>query len=194
MEHPAKEIAHVVYQVAAAGTPDIQKAAIEKFFASDAEFHHPVALVVPGPNSRDAILGIYQWYRIFSSRIELEVRNVTYNESTKEAFVDVVQVLHTRFSPFTPGRSRLVVRLSLKPDETDKRLLVIACQEDFYHPDDFMALEVAALVPLVRLALRASALICDINAKIFNKLGIWRPNDPFGESKKSAAEYGRKSN
>lgn len=65
MENPAKEITSVVQQLTAAESPDVQKAAFEKYMAPDVSFHHPVCAVESGPNSREELLGIYQ-YMVFS--------------------------------------------------------------------------------------------------------------------------------
>jgi hypothetical protein len=61
MQDPAREIAEVVTILTTAVSPGIQKAAVEKLFASDAGFSHPVCAVKRGLNSRDSVLGIYQW-------------------------------------------------------------------------------------------------------------------------------------
>lgn len=60
MQDPVREIPEVVTILTAAASPDIQKAAVEKYFTSDAGFSHPVCAVKRGPNSRDSVLGIYQ--------------------------------------------------------------------------------------------------------------------------------------
>ncbi len=105
-----------------------------RYFAPNAGFRHPLATVDPGPNSRDSILGIYQlvfarrrkvfarhlifdrWYRILSPQLPLEVDNVTYNETTQEIFLQIMQTLHIRWSPFLPVPSRFVELLNL-PDK-----------------------------------------------------------------------------
>lgn len=43
-----------------------------------------------------------------SPKLNLEVKNTTYNESTKELFVEVLQQFHIRWSPFSPSTSRYV--------------------------------------------------------------------------------------
>ena len=48
-----------------------------------------------------------RWYRVMSPRLKIEVKNATYNESTRELFVEVVQVFHIFLSPLrgVPSRS-----------------------------------------------------------------------------------------
>lgn len=60
MENPAAEIVKVVKLFTTAATPDIQKAAIERYFAPDAGLQHPLCTVKRGTGSRNVILGIYQ--------------------------------------------------------------------------------------------------------------------------------------
>ena len=93
MENPEKEIAFVVQQLTAE-SPDIQKAAFEKYIAPNVSFLHPVCAVASGPNSREELLGIYQymvfsfiksctrltgrgrWYRILSPQIDIAVGSI----------------------------------------------------------------------------------------------------------------------
>jgi hypothetical protein len=69
MNDPVREISSVIYQLTATDSPDVQKATLEKYMTADVGFRHPVCEVKPGPNSRDKVLGIYQyaltvyWYR-----------------------------------------------------------------------------------------------------------------------------------
>lgn len=65
MQNPEKEITSVVRQLAAAESPDIQKAAFEKYMAPDVSFQHPVCAVASGANSREELLGIYQYMVFF---------------------------------------------------------------------------------------------------------------------------------
>lgn len=173
MENPENEIKNVVTMLTAAVNPDVQKATVEKYYASNAEFHHPLCVVGAGHNSRDSILGILQWYRVMSPHIKIDVRAVTYDSAKNELFLDVVQEFHIRWSPFRPAPARLMVHLKLRPSDDDPNLSVIYFHEDLYHPEDLLSLTVPPLVPLVRLVLSAGALASNINAKIFGYLGFW---------------------
>ncbi|KAF7290753.1 hypothetical protein MIND_01316000 [Mycena indigotica] len=171
MQNPTSEIGAVVSLLTAAAAPDIQKAAFLRYMTSDAGFRHPLCSVLPGPGSRERVLGIYQWYRIMSPRIDITVNNVVYDETNRILLLDVVQLFHIRFSPFKPAPARLLVRLTLRQDHDG--LFYIALQEDFYHPDDFMALLAPPLSPLVRLGLSMTGRASDIYAKCGRLLGIW---------------------
>ncbi|PBL00218.1 hypothetical protein ARMGADRAFT_368641 [Armillaria gallica] len=132
MQRPAHEISAVVSLITTAVTPEIQQAGIQRYFTPDAGFRHPLCAVSPGPGSRERVLGIYQWYRVMSPKLEPEVKSVVYDKEQGILILEVVQSFHFRLSPFKPAPSRLVVRLTLK--EVD-RLYYIAFEEDFYHPD-----------------------------------------------------------
>jgi hypothetical protein len=60
MNDPAKEIIDVVTLVTTAATPEIQRAAILRYFTEDAGFKHPICSVRPGHGSREKLLGIYR--------------------------------------------------------------------------------------------------------------------------------------
>ncbi|CAG7853564.1 SubName: Full=Uncharacterized protein {ECO:0000313/EMBL:CCA70802.1} [Serendipita indica DSM 11827] len=126
MQHPEKDITEVVTLLTTAITPGIQKAALERFFAPDAGFIHPVCAVERGPNSRDKVLAIYQ----LITRIKMEERDGLHH---------------------------------------------IVLQEDFYHPEDFAALIIPPLKPLVSLALRMSSIACSVGAFGAQMIGFWRP-------------------
>ncbi|KAJ6632515.1 hypothetical protein B0H10DRAFT_2159662 [Mycena sp. CBHHK59/15] len=170
MQHPSSEVSTVVTLLTAAVSPDIQQAAFHKYLTSDAGFRHPLCNVTPGPGSRDRLLGIYQWYRILSPRLEIIVKNVVYDELNNILLLDVVQIFHVWLSPFKPAPSRLLVRLTLREENG---LYYIAFQEDFYHPDDFMSLLIPPLAPVIRTGLSVAASASDFYAKIGQLLGFW---------------------
>lgn len=185
MEDPQQEIPDVVNAVTAAVNPDVQKAAVISYYAPDASFRHPLCRVWPAPNSRNAILGILQWYRVMSPVLKVDVRNYTYDPAKREAYIEVVQVFHIRYSPFAPHPSRLIVHLKLKPCADNPDLLQIAEHEDFYHPDDLMALVIPPLIPLVHLLLWLGTLGSILGARLFQIVfGYWRVTDT-GDSRKA---------
>ncbi|KAI0942711.1 hypothetical protein AcW1_003268 [Taiwanofungus camphoratus] len=182
MEDPARDIDAVVKLVAAAATPDIQKAAILRYFAPDASFRHPLCAVSPAPRSRDAVLRIFQWYRVLSPVLALRVRRVAFHPGGEKTavggiggtdahpppqlFLDIVQTFHIRWSPFPAKEARLLTRLTLRPAPSSHGppRFLIAAQEDFYHPDDFAALLAPPLVPLVRALLLLATCACGVLA------------------------------
>ncbi|KAI0683841.1 hypothetical protein BC835DRAFT_699205 [Cytidiella melzeri] len=173
MQNPEKEIIEVVSLITAASSPEIQKAAVSRYYAADAAFRHPLCNVPSGPGSRNQILGILQWYRVMSPTIKIEAHQVTYDEEKAQIFVDASQEFHIRWSPLRAAPARLLVHLTLRPSDDDPNLLVIASHEDFYHPDDFAALLVPPLIPVVRVLLRLGTLTSNVNARLFGLLGYW---------------------
>jgi hypothetical protein len=60
MENPAKDIYKVFNLIDCVHSPDVQKAAVEKYFLQDAGFKYPVFQVEAGSKSRDKVLKLYQ--------------------------------------------------------------------------------------------------------------------------------------
>ncbi|KAM5540164.1 hypothetical protein V8D89_006304 [Ganoderma adspersum] len=183
MEHPEREIAHVVHLLTTSTDPEVQKEAVEKYYAPDVHFRHPVCEA----NDRKSLLSIFQWYRIMSPSHTLDVGSVTYNRDKLEVFLEITQTFHLRWSPLSPGPARLVTHLKLRPEKdkaTDKNVYVIAAHEDFYQQADLAMLVAPPLVPLVRAALSASTLACRaLTFGFSNVLGYWRvpPTPPTAE-------------
>ncbi|KAK7032415.1 hypothetical protein VNI00_013163 [Paramarasmius palmivorus] len=186
MQNPREELKSVVTLLTTAVSPDVQKATAERYLTPDVGFRHPICSVTPGPGSRDSLLGIYQWYRIMSPKIEARVESVMYDAENDVAFVEVRQKFHIRLSPFNPAWARLIVRLTLREVEG---LHYIAFQEDFYHPDDFMSLLIPPIAPIIRLALKGATIGSNINASIGQFLGFWQTSDTRPSSEDTAAGH-----
>ncbi|EIM84830.1 uncharacterized protein STEHIDRAFT_99669 [Stereum hirsutum FP-91666 SS1] len=174
MQNPADEIASVVKLVTTTPSPDVQKRALERYYTSDAGFRHPLCTVPSAHNSRESVIGIYQWYRIMSPKIELEVNSVSYDKEKGKVFLDVTQKFHIRFNPLPATPARLSVHLSLREENG---LYYIALQEDFYHPDDLISLVIPILASPAHMALRAGAISSNIFARVFQvTFGWWQPS------------------
>ncbi|KAG6366490.1 hypothetical protein INS49_000667 [Diaporthe citri] len=103
------------------GTPDEQRRTIDRFFTPDAEFVHPFCiaprfsegdLVLPGLrrlSSRDALRGIFQWYRMLSPKIVIDI------DTAYKMYLDMRQVFSIWFAPGYHARVRLVTVLDLVP-------------------------------------------------------------------------------
>lgn len=68
MQSPSQEIQSIIELIHCAVTPDIQKAAINKYFTSDAALRTPWYSVRAGILSREDVLGIYQYDPCLISR------------------------------------------------------------------------------------------------------------------------------
>ncbi|KAF8495883.1 hypothetical protein F5888DRAFT_505098 [Russula emetica] len=173
MEHPEVEIERVVQMLVRPASPDVQQAAVRKYFTSNAGFRHPMYSVKPATNSRDGILGIFQWYHVLSRYIELYVDNISYDVEKSILFLDMAQVFHIRCSPFPPARTRLLTRLTLHKEGAR---YYIAYQEEFFHPDDFFAMIVPPLFKPVNLILRIGGFARGLSARIAQAVfDVWRP-------------------
>lgn len=177
MEYPASEIPQVVELLCAATSADVQAAAFERYFTPDAAFSHPIVRVSSSPKSRNYVLGIYQWYRIMSPNLKIHVNHVTYDKDLEMLILDATQEFHIRFNPFGPMPANLVVRLHLRKGEDGKYR--IKQQEDFYHPDAFVAMLLPPLVPFVKLALGFGTFSSNLNARIGQTLGLWRTTEKY---------------
>lgn len=173
MEHPEAEIERVVQMLLRSASPDVQQAAVRKYFTSNAGLRHPIYNIKPAINSREGILGIFQWYQVFSSYIELHFDNISYDVEKSILFLDTSRVFHMRYSPFPPARTRLLTRLTLHKEGAR---YYISYQEDFFHPDDFFAMIFPPLFKPVNLILRIGGFACGLSARIAQAtFGVWRP-------------------
>jgi len=176
MEDPLREIGGVVRAFTVAESADAQRAALRKYATHDMEFQHPSCAIAKSPRSRDLILGVYQWYRVMSPELSVQVENVVFDEPTLTIFLDVIQTFHIRISPFKPIPSYLFVKIHLTKRHD---LYYISSQENFIHPPDVVALLLPPLVPLFRLLLLVSALACNLFASIAAFLGFWSTKPHF---------------
>ncbi|KAG8928834.1 hypothetical protein FRC02_006409 [Tulasnella sp. 418] len=106
MQNPKEEIADVVHKLTSTDSPNVQKDTLLKYFTSDASFNHPLCCVKSGDNSREAILGVYQWYRIMSPVIQIHVDKVVFDETGNVLHLDMVQTFHIFISLFRPAPAR----------------------------------------------------------------------------------------
>ena len=56
--------------------PSLQQKALERFFTQDAAFSHPFCRVPNFEGSRWYVLKIFQWYKVMSPKIELEIHSI----------------------------------------------------------------------------------------------------------------------
>lgn len=121
MENPLQEITDIIHTLTQA-TPSQQKEAVYRYLMPTATFTHPFcatgswSITVPllGQfDSRWAALQIYQWYKIMSPRIDLEVLSVTYNEEKLRLYVDIHQHFRLWVVPFYDANVHLTTVLQL---------------------------------------------------------------------------------
>ncbi|KAF8323345.1 hypothetical protein DL93DRAFT_2071025 [Clavulina sp. PMI_390] len=186
MDNVQQEIVQAVELITSASTPEVQLAAINKFFAPDAGFNHPLCTVPRGPGSRNQVTGIYQWYREMSPTIDLKVESFAWDEANSVVFLNIVQKFQIWFSPFKSSPAHLVVRLTLARDPSTQKYHIVQ-QDDYYHPEDIAALMIPRLVPFIYVAKRAGTVASYVNAWVFqNVFGWWRPSVMTPGMKKAA--------
>lgn len=136
---PVKEIEGVVRSLTQ-GSPKEQAAAVNRYFAPNAEFVHPFCRVPPFQNfsvpllgqlnSRQLVLAVLRWYRILSPRIDLKLNSVHFDSASNRLYLDITQRFALWFVPFMVANVNLVTRLSLV--KTDGRQSQVAA--DSLHP------------------------------------------------------------
>lgn len=148
MEHPVKEIPHVIHLLCE-GSPLEQQKTLETFFSPSASFLHPICRVpsfshfsiplIGEINSRWVIWMIYRWYKLLSPQIILNVHSAVLDQKTATLYVSISQVFHLFFLPhwFWKPEISLVSVLKLSHDiETNKYL--IEDQQDLYQSNEFV--------------------------------------------------------
>ncbi|KAL4926401.1 uncharacterized protein BDV17DRAFT_269771 [Aspergillus undulatus] len=147
MEDPAAEISTVIHLLTQS-PPSLQEETIERFFTPNAEFAHPFCRVWGYNGSRWAVKKIYQWYKIMSPHIDLEVRSVAYDEQNLKLYVSMFQIFSIWVVPFHTAPVSLTTVLTLTTDpgeetkgsiEVDgKKRYYIQKQEDLYQTSEFI--------------------------------------------------------
>lgn len=61
MDDPVSQLPDIVRDLCSAATPDVQRDTLERYFAPDAGFTHPLCAVPRFPGSRAHVLAIYQY-------------------------------------------------------------------------------------------------------------------------------------
>lgn len=126
MEHPVEEISDIIHVLTQA-TPSKQKEAVEQYFTPTANFIHPFCMTGSWDfkslgyrfTSRWAILQIYQWYKLISPRIDLEVLSTAFDEQQLLLYVSIRQQFRLWMVPFYEADVRLTTVLQLaEGDET----------------------------------------------------------------------------
>ncbi|KAL3434526.1 hypothetical protein BDV09DRAFT_169640 [Aspergillus tetrazonus] len=145
MEDPVAEISTVVHLLTQS-PPSVQEETIDRFFTRDAEFIHPFCRIWKYNGSRWGVKKIYQWYKIMSPHIDLEVRSIAYDKDKLKLYLSMHQVFSIWIVPFHTAPVTLVTVLDLATDPGDgrqesaggKKQYYIRKQEDFYQTSEFI--------------------------------------------------------
>ncbi|KAJ5918049.1 hypothetical protein N7454_010424 [Penicillium verhagenii] len=141
MEHPVEEIGQVI-RLLTQSPPSLQQKCLERFFTQDASFYHPFCIVPSFEGSRWYVLKIFQWYKIMSPRIELEVHSIAFDEKNLKLFIQMSQVFSIWIVPFHVAPVTLTTVLDLTTESSEsnqnKSLYYIKKQEDLYQTSEFI--------------------------------------------------------
>ncbi|KAJ5623625.1 hypothetical protein N7490_012230 [Penicillium lividum] len=140
MEHPVEEISTVI-RLLTQSIPSLQEKAIEQFFTSDASFYHPFCFVPSFGGSRWYLLKIFQWYKIMSPRIEMEIHSIAFDEKQLKLYINMSQIFSIWLVPFHVAPVTLTTVLDLTTEsrsDRDQPLYYIKKQEDLYQTSEFI--------------------------------------------------------
>ncbi|EAA62499.1 hypothetical protein AN5339.2 [Aspergillus nidulans FGSC A4] len=145
MEDPVAEISTVVHLLTQS-PPSVQGETVDRFFTRDAESIHPFCRIWKYNGSRWGVKKIYQWYKIMSPHIDLEVRSIAYDKDKLKLYLSMHQVFSIWIVPFHTAPVALVTVLDLATDPGDerqesaggKKQYYIRKQEDFYQTSEFI--------------------------------------------------------
>ncbi|KAJ5083066.1 hypothetical protein N7532_012109 [Penicillium argentinense] len=145
MEHPVEEIPTVI-RLLTQSTPSLQEKALDRFFTRNASFVHPFCRVPSFEGSRWWVLKIFQWYKIMSPRIEMEIHSIAFDEKSLKLYVHMSQIFSIWVVPFHVAPVTLTTVLDLTTDASqsdertngDRTLYYISKQEDLYQSSEFV--------------------------------------------------------
>ncbi|KAL4808067.1 hypothetical protein BDV18DRAFT_134190 [Aspergillus unguis] len=150
MEDPVNEISTVIHLLTQS-PPSLQESTIERFFTTNAEFVHPFCRIWSLSGSRWGVKKIYQWYKIMSPHIDLEVKSIAYDKENLKLYVSMSQLFSIWLVPFYAASVSLTTVLDLTTDPGERkdstsnsaqkdstRRYYIQKQEDFYQTSEFI--------------------------------------------------------
>ncbi|TRX98846.1 hypothetical protein FHL15_000188 [Xylaria flabelliformis] len=147
MENPEEEISGVIHSLTQ-GTRKEQEETLKSYFLPDAYFVHPFCRVpsfnsrqirVPFGNiewtinSRLLVLFIYQWYKIMSPEISLEVDSTAFDKKTNSLYATIRQTFTIWIVPFSLWQAnvKLVCLLELAHLPVDKQIQPLVVENGF---------------------------------------------------------------
>lgn len=154
MENPEQEISGVIHSLTE-GTREEQAKALDDYFLPNAYFVHPYCRVPPFQstevripltdikwtvNSRWLLSIIYQWYKILSPKILLEVDSTSFDSRTNSLYATIRQTFTIWLVPFDLWQAnvRLVCLLKLAhlPVDENKQPLLQNESEQIDHNEN----------------------------------------------------------
>ncbi|KAF7588508.1 hypothetical protein BBP40_005644 [Aspergillus hancockii] len=180
MENPVLEISSVIHHLTQS-PPAEQLQTIEKFFTPNASFVHPFCRIHHFTGSRWVIKKIYQWYKVMSPRIEMNIHSIAYDEHKLKLYVNMSQIFTIWIIPFHVAPVTLTTVLDLTTDPTGEtpnrgrytdtdavdgkvanghhKLYYISRQEDLYQTSEFVKFILPHVGQWIVLALHSFATV-----------------------------------
>ncbi|KAJ5261045.1 hypothetical protein N7478_011640 [Penicillium angulare] len=145
MDKPVEEISTVI-RLLTQSVPSLQQKTVERFFTRDAAFSHPFCRVPSFKGSRWYVLKIFQWYKVMSPRIEMEIHSIAFDEKNLKLYIHMSQIFSIWIVPFHVAPVTLTTVLDLTtessqsdpPPNAEQTLYYIKKQEDLYQPSEFI--------------------------------------------------------
>ncbi|KAK5167814.1 uncharacterized protein LTR77_007513 [Saxophila tyrrhenica] len=148
MDDPINDIPQIIYNLTTAPS-SLQQKTLERYFTPDASFTHPFCAV---HNNRQAILRIFQWYKILSPDIKIRINSVAYDQEHMTLYVNLSQLFAIWFIPFHRSPVTLTTVLTLahghalntstpppkNPTPHSQAQYFITSQNDLYQVDQFV--------------------------------------------------------
>jgi len=155
-----------VIQLLTQSIPSLQETTLERYFTRNASFVHPFCRVPSFEGSRWWVLKIFQWYKVMSPRIEMEIHSIgvylifcllriaphsvnsylAFDEKNLKLYVHMSQIFSIWVVPFHVAPVTLTTVLDLTtdapqsnaPTNGDRTLYYITKQEDLYQSSEFV--------------------------------------------------------
>ncbi|KAI0202278.1 hypothetical protein F4808DRAFT_71260 [Astrocystis sublimbata] len=145
MENPAQDISHVIHSLTE-GTRDEQQQALDDYFLPEAYFVHPLCRVPSFPsrwieipftnfrwaiNSRLLVSWVYQWYKILSPKITLQVDSTAFDKNKNLLYATVRQTFTLWIVPYSLWQTEvsLVCLLELAHLPVDENMHPLAIKD-----------------------------------------------------------------
>ncbi|KAK6349662.1 hypothetical protein TWF696_005941 [Orbilia brochopaga] len=175
MENPVEEISSVIQNLTSTKTPyslKVLESTLNEYFTSDASFAHPLCAIPPAPNSREYILGIYQWYKVLFVNVELEVLSIDFEQPSNKLYVGVRQACTFRYFKRT-ATVELLTALSLrKARKHDKDVYYISRQNDLYQTEEWVHFLIPCGRPIIEILKLMVGIFCYYLSLIGLSLGM----------------------
>ncbi|KAH0827885.1 hypothetical protein J3R83DRAFT_3513 [Lanmaoa asiatica] len=185
MQDPKKEITNIIRTLCTTRDAKVLEETVMKYFVPDAKFSHPLCRA----NSRNEILGLFQWYRLASPETQVHVPSVMYDAELNVLVIEVKEKLNVWFIPLPSKAGRMIVRLQLRKTNGSHYIML---EEDLTHPmvrpifvtSRFWRVMISyhrrinlgflasPLLPLAAIFLRFGCLLSNLGACVFRTVGL----------------------